>query len=284
MPSFEWTNVFTGQRATVYSAHDALMLASQRDQFGQLAWVMIDPANPRSFPLQPVGPPPPSGGVFQPNTNTWTTANVHVGPFTIDDWFAGSAPAAVPAVTPGLLAVYYARPDLQAVYNPDGSAIDASKVGAPTLVEWWNKWGKDEYPALDPATALDPSTVVAAAAPGVITPGVINVANANSYRTVDNLVDLSQAIDSGFSVMRDDGRPAIVQSFMGGYLVDGNPLNVLLGEGWSEGQWDAVQAAVAAGTVPAPTLPPSTATPGTLLAIGAAVFGLVWLTRKMRRN
>jgi hypothetical protein len=70
-----------------------------------------------------------------------------------------------------LMAVYAKRPDLQALYNPDGSAKnpnDPKIRGIPTLSDWAVKYGKNEDPTLnnyqaplpfDPASVgIDPQT------------------------------------------------------------------------------------------------------------------------------
>jgi len=52
--------------------------------------------------------------------------------------------------------VWLRRPDIQAVYNPDGSAKnpkDPRIAGIPTLLDWANKFGVNEEPSLDPRNA-----------------------------------------------------------------------------------------------------------------------------------
>lgn len=60
---------------------------------------------------------------------------------------------------------------------------------------------------------------------------------------------------SGRSVRDSGGRQLSVQSFMGGWLVEGCPLNVVYGEPWIAGQQEALEAAGIRGCLPhaAPT-------------------------------
>lgn len=55
--------------------------------------------------------------------------------------------------------------------------------------------------------------------------------------------DLQNAILAGGRPMRPDGSFYATQLFMGGWLFDNCPLNVILGEGWLPGQLDALKAA-----------------------------------------
>jgi hypothetical protein len=60
-----------------------------------------------------------------------------------------------------LASLYNSRPDLQALYNPDGSAKnpnDPAIAGIPTLQDWGNKYGVNESPQLAAAqTSQTPS-------------------------------------------------------------------------------------------------------------------------------
>jgi len=58
--------------------------------------------------------------------------------------------------------------------------------------------------------------------------------------------------DYGYIPLRADGTPMKVQSLEGGLLLDGAPLNVLLGSGWYQGQMELLQPLWANGTVPRP--------------------------------
>jgi hypothetical protein len=55
--------------------------------------------------------------------------------------------------------------------------------------------------------------------------------------------DLQNAILAGGKPMRPDGSYYNTQLFMGGWLFDNCPLNVILGQGWLPGQMDALKAA-----------------------------------------
>lgn len=60
-----------------------------------------------------------------------------------------------------LIQVYLKRPDLQAVYNPDGSAKnpkDPKVAGIPTLTDWAIKFGAKEDPTLAEFAATAPGT------------------------------------------------------------------------------------------------------------------------------
>jgi hypothetical protein len=78
--------------------------------------------------------------------------------------------------------VYASRPDLQALYNPDGSAknpMDPRIAGIPSLQDWGNKYGVNESPQLKAAqsqsivpttpVSVDPSTQMPSSA--LATPG-----------------------------------------------------------------------------------------------------------------
>jgi hypothetical protein len=114
-----------------------------------------------------------------------------------------------------------------------------------------------------------------------ITPGIVTISTVSgSTATVATLEELGAAINAGASVLRNDGSAAVIQPFMGGVLVDGNPLQVLLGEPWLPGQWEAVQEGLRTGELAiAPTLPPS-AFPWGIAAAVAGVFLLFMSRRK----
>lgn len=54
-------------------------------------------------------------------------------------------------------------------------------------------------------------------------------------------IELQNAILAGGRPMRPDGSFYSVQQFMGGWLFDNCPLNVILGQGWIEGQMEALK-------------------------------------------
>jgi hypothetical protein len=63
---------------------------------------------------------------------------------------------------------------------------------------------------------------------------------------------LHVAIQNGWIPIHPDGTPFKVQSFEGGYLLDGAPINVWMGLGWYSGQIEALQPYWANGQVPTP--------------------------------
>jgi hypothetical protein len=69
----------------------------------------------------------------------------------------------------------------------------------------------------------------------------------------DNTGQLSTAIeDYHFIPIREDGSPFKVQKFEGGYLLDGAPINVWMGEGWFSGQQELLRPLWASGEIPTP--------------------------------
>lgn len=104
--------------------------------------------------------------------------------------------------------------------------------------------------------------------------------------------DLQDAILANGQPLRPDGTPYRTEQFMGGWLFDGCPLNVIFGNGWIAGQKEALIAAgrlpqcpqvgpTTEGFGPAPTGPPAinfsqTAAPGftaqTRASSGAAIL------------
>jgi hypothetical protein len=98
---------------------------------------------------------------------------------------------------------------------------------------------------------------------------------------------LNEALKNGYIPIRSDGSPYKVQSFLGGYLLDGAPLNVWLGLGWYQGQQEALQPYWQNGQIP---IPPQMALAATVVPMPAAVaqnfanyqanqqniFGLPW--------
>ncbi len=112
------------------------------------------------------------------------------------------------------------------------------------------------------------------------------------YATIDRL------LDAGFIPMRPDGSPYERYPFMGGVLLDGSPLNVILGQGWISTQKELLVPLIESGQIPTPLLWSSPATisidalPMTTMAgfglVGGAVLvGGLWIlsrtTRKRKR-
>ena len=56
-----------------------------------------------------------------------------------------------------------------------------------------------------------------------------------------------------FIPLHPDGTPYKVQSFEGGYLLDGAPINVWMGLGWYSGQMEALQPFWQSGQITVPT-------------------------------
>lgn len=71
--------------------------------------------------------------------------------------------------------------------------------------------------------------------------------------TFNNTGQLAHAIqDYGYIPLRPTGEPSTVQMFQGGYLLDGAPINVWMGEGWYEGQRELLQPYWTSGAIPTP--------------------------------
>jgi hypothetical protein len=71
-------------------------------------------------------------------------------------------------------------------------------------------------------------------------------------QTFTDVGQLDGAILAGFIPIRADGTAYKVQSFLGGYLLDGAPLNVWLGLGWYAGQQEALLPYWQNGQIPTP--------------------------------
>lgn len=98
---------------------------------------------------------------------------------------------------------------------------------------------------------------------------------------------LNDAIKGGWIPLRPDGTPYKVQSFLGGYLMDGAPLNVWLGLPWYAGQQEALLPYWQNGQIPTPPaailgvqvqpMPADVAANfATYQAQQADIFGLPW--------
>ena len=117
---------------------------------------------------------------------------------------------------------------------------------------------------------------------------------------------LHDAIKSyGFLPIHEDGTYYRVQEFQGGYLLDGAPINVWMGEGWFAGQQEALAPFWQNGTIPRPpaalfqtptvAMPPEVAAnyaayqqsqqgffgvPTEYLLAGAGVLAVLFLSRR----
>ncbi len=72
--------------------------------------------------------------------------------------------------------------------------------------------------------------------------------------TFSHTADVHNAIKVyGWVPVHSDGSPYVVQEFMGGYLLDGAPLNVYIEGQWYDGQKQALQPEWTSGRVPTPS-------------------------------
>ena len=68
-----------------------------------------------------------------------------------------------------------------------------------------------------------------------------------------NTGQLAHAIqDYGYIPLRTTGEPFTVQMFEGGYLLDGAPINVWMGDGWYAGQQELLRPYWSSGSIPTP--------------------------------
>lgn len=121
-------------------------------------------------------------------------------------------------------------------------------------------------------------------------PQSVTVVIGGKLRTVSTQADLQAVLDAGGTVRRDDGSGATIQNIkapgwtQNAWLVDGNPLNVVLGQGWLPGQRELVAELVGAGQVPAPTLSnqPDVVSPSLFASpwAWAAGLGLLWFLKR----
>lgn len=76
---------------------------------------------------------------------------------------------------------------------------------------------------------------------------------AGTVREIETLGELHGQLEAEQVVpLREDGTPARVQELRGGFLIDGVPLNVALGEDWDPEQRAMLEPYYAAGQVPRP--------------------------------
>lgn len=76
-------------------------------------------------------------------------------------------------------------------------------------------------------------------------------------QTFDNFAELHTLIAAGQVVpLREDGTRARVQELMGGYLIDGLPLNVLMTGEWEPGQRGLMEAYYDSGQIKRPAAAP----------------------------
>lgn len=110
---------------------------------------------------------------------------------------------------------------------------------------------------------------------------------AGSYTSHETTETLAQAIQKGETPFRPDGTPFSVREFLGGYLLDGLPINVWVLGTWIEGQKEALQPEWTAGRIPRPAdtvlnLPVESALgiSTTMLLIGGAALFLFLRKRR----
>jgi hypothetical protein len=72
---------------------------------------------------------------------------------------------------------------------------------------------------------------------------VVQMPDSSSREFSGISVDLQNAILAGGRPVRPNGSYYNTEQFMGGWLFDGCPLNVILGQGWIPGQMEALTAA-----------------------------------------
>lgn len=165
-------------------------------------------------------------------------------------------------------------------------------------IVWTVNTPVDEFPSaahFNARPALPVSSITPPPAPtGAPPPGPVRVGKiGNAPRTVTNLEELEAALFQGWAPIRDNGSLMITQRFVApgeagaGWLADGHPLNVILGQGWIAGQKEALEAALAANQVPqpylmldAPELPAETALPDWLPIVGGA-FALLFIVPRL---
>lgn len=99
----------------------------------------------------------------------------------------------------------------------------------------------------------------------------INAINPTT-KTVETFTAVGQlddAINAGYQPIRANGTPFQVQSFEGGHLLDGAPLNVWFGLGWYAGQQQELQPYWNNGQIP---IPPQAQLAATTVPMPAAVY------------
>ncbi len=123
--------------------------------------------------------------------------------------------------------------------------------------------------------------------------GPATMTNGVTLVTETTVEGITQRLENGFQVIRPNGQPAYTQTFLGGYLVDGNPLNVLLGGPWLPEQWAKIVPAIQAGQVPSPSILPPDQEPVAIdsgmasFAVpltAAAAIGLLWNWFRKRKG
>lgn len=122
--------------------------------------------------------------------------------------------------------------------------------------------------------------------------GTIKVVQSGKQRFANNFDDVTAVLNAGGNVIRADGSGADIQHIQAPasglpdmYLIDANPINVVLGQGWWPGQMDFITGLVAAGLTFPPTLSTEPNAGGFEISTGMLVAGGVlafFLFRKRR--
>lgn len=152
------------------------------------------------------------------------------------------------------------------VQNPDGTQAQLSNVAfsdVATMREWVQQLPatlisytivSGGSPAATSAAATTAATATLPAPSSDLLGNTVPLEDPSGHPVQTNsMFQLGSWLAAGYTPLRANGTPGQVQQFLGGWLIDGNPLNVWLGLGWLPGQQDALAAAVTAGTVPAST-------------------------------
>jgi hypothetical protein len=274
MPTLEWIGSFQNlPHQFTSTAAETLQLAKQRQMFngedlGPM-WTILVEGGGNRLPTPPIERNPTTGRYEYLAPAYWTIDNVKIADKTLNEIFNAAPP---PDPGPGVADIWQGPADAIQVYVPPLQRDDVHRQfsdvvtttggginAAPTYIATATP---TPFPEAQPHMAPQPT----------FTPGPITVVMpGGAYRTLTTLEDLGAAIEAGAAVLRDDGSAAVIQRFMGGVLVDGNPLNVILGLGWIDGQWDALQQGLQTGEVTMePTAAPPTAFPWYWIAAAAA--------------
>jgi len=267
MPTLEWIGSMQNlPHQFTSTAQEALQLAKTREIFNGEdlgpKWTVLVEGGGNRLAMGPIERNPATGRYDYVPVAYWTIDNVTVGDKTLNQIFNGAPP---PDPGPGVADVWQGPADAIQVYVPpllrDTTPADVTPDQTYTATATRDPI-PEPYPEAQPHMAPQPT----------FTPGPITVVMpGGAYRTLTTLEDLSAAIEAGAQVLRDDGSAAVIQRFLGGLLVDGNPLNVILGFGWIDGQWEALQEGLQTGEVQTePTAAPPSAFPWYWIAAAAA--------------
>lgn len=239
----EWINTQENvPHRFISAAQDALALAKiQRIDGYGGLWAMIDPNNRNGFPFQP---------------------------------YVRAAEGVWPPVTPPL----------------SEWTIDNVMVGDHTLREWFQA---DFFLSPPPTITggIDAVTRTTATATPVVTApagdiiGTKDVALAmgpgEQPIVTRSLYQIGDLLAAGYRILRQDGTLANMTTFQGGWLADGEPLNVVLGRGWVPGQQEAL---VAAGITPVTDLTKVFSTGPSKLVVGGGIALVLLLLSRRKKS